>query len=54
MLKVMNKNMSYHDMLILPYNITFEEVGSFRAHFNFHAFLENITNLKYFEILIEL
>ena len=30
MLKVMNKNMSYHDMLILPYNITFEEAGSFR------------------------
>ena len=52
MLKVMNKNMSYHDMLILPYNITFEEVGSFRAHFNFHTF--HITNLKYFEILIEL
>ena len=52
MLKVMNKNMSYHDMLILPYNITFEEVGSFRAHFNFHTFFH--TNLKYFEILIEL
>ena len=44
--------MSYHDMLILPYNIKFEEVGSFRAHFNFHTF--HITNLKYFEILIEL
>ena len=49
MLKVMNKNMSYHDMLILPYNITFEEVGSFRAHFNFHT-SDKITNLKYFEI----
>ena len=46
--------MSYHDMLILPYNIKFEEVGSFRAHFNFHTFLDNTTNLKYFEISLEL
>ena len=46
--------MTYRDMLTLPFYITleFEEVQY--AHLVFILFFDNITTLKYFEILVEL